>query len=114
PGNYTFILEASKEVPKRVQHPKKNTIGMRIPDHPVVLALLEELGEAMLSSTLILPDEAWPLNDAETIRELLGSQVEAVIDGGAAGLDFTTVIDLTGATPVLLRQGAGNASAFGI
>jgi tRNA threonylcarbamoyl adenosine modification protein (Sua5/YciO/YrdC/YwlC family) len=114
PGNYTFILEATKEVPKRVQHPKKSTIGMRIPDHPVALALLEELGEPMLSSTLILPDVEWPLNDAETIRELLESQVDAVIDGGAVGLDFTTVIDLTGSKPVLVRQGKGNVSPFGI
>ncbi len=114
PGSYTFILEATKAVPKRVQHPKKSTIGMRIPDHPVALALLEELGEPMLTSTLILPDETWPLNDAERIRELLESQVDAVIDGGAAGVDFTTVIDLTGDTPVLLRQGRGDAQPFGI
>lgn len=114
PGSYTFILEATKAVPKRVQHPKKSTIGMRIPDHPVALALLEELGEPMLTSTLILPDESWPLNDAERIRELLESQVDAVIDGGAAGVDFTTVIDLTGDTPVLLRQGRGDAQPFGI
>ena len=114
PGSYTFILEATKEVPKRVQHPKKSTIGMRIPDHPVALALLEELGEPMLTSTLILPDTEWPLNDAEQIRELLESQVEAVIDGGAAGVDFTTVIDLTGESPVLLRLGKGDPSPFGI
>ncbi|MGB8518317.1 MAG: L-threonylcarbamoyladenylate synthase [Gallionella sp.] len=114
PGGYTFILEATKEVPKRVQHPKRSTIGIRVPDHPVALALLEELGEAMLSSTLILPDEAWPLNDAEHIRELLEGQVDAVIDGGSAGVDFTTVIDLTGDTPVLLRQGVGDVTPFGI
>ncbi len=114
PGSYTFILEATKEVPKRVQHPKRSTVGIRVPDHPVALALLEELGEAMLTSTLILPDEVWPLNDAEHIRELLEAQVDAVIDGGAAGIDFTTVIDLTGDTPVLLRQGVGDVTPFGI
>lgn len=114
PGNYTFILDATKEVPKRLQHPKRSTIGIRVPDHPVALALLEELGEPMLSSTLILPDEVWPLNDAELIRELLGKQVGAVIDGGSVGVEFTTVIDLSGDQPVLLRQGKGDSTPFGI
>lgn len=114
PGNYTFILEATKEVPKRLQHPKRSTVGIRIPDHPVALALLEELGEPMSSSTLILPDEPWPLNDAELIRELLEKKVDAIIDGGATGVDFTTVIDLTGDTPMLLRRGKGEISPFGI
>jgi tRNA threonylcarbamoyl adenosine modification protein (Sua5/YciO/YrdC/YwlC family) len=114
PGSYTFILEATKEVPKRLQHPKKSTIGIRVPDHPVALALLEELGETMSSSTLILPGEPWPLNDAELIRELLEKKVDAVIDGGVAGADFTTVIDLTGSVPVLLRQGKGDVAPFGI
>jgi len=114
PGSYTFILEATKEVPKRLQHPKRSTIGMRIPDHPVALALLKELGEPLLSTTLILPDEDSPLNDAEYIRELLEKQVDLVIDGGAVGLDFTTVIDLTNDSPVLLRRGKGDVSQFGI
>jgi tRNA threonylcarbamoyl adenosine modification protein (Sua5/YciO/YrdC/YwlC family) len=114
PGSYTFIFEATKEVPKRLQHPKRSTIGIRIPNHPVALALLEELGEPMLSSTLILPDVEWPLNDAELIRELLEKHVELVIDGGAVGVEFTTVIDLTSDTPVLLRQGKGDVSPFGI
>jgi tRNA threonylcarbamoyl adenosine modification protein (Sua5/YciO/YrdC/YwlC family) len=114
PGSYTFIFEATKEVPKRLQHPKRSTIGIRIPNHPVALALLEELGEPMLSSTLILPDVEWPLHDAELIRELLEKQVELVIDGGAVGVEFTTVIDLTSDTPVLLRQGKGDVSPFGI
>jgi tRNA threonylcarbamoyl adenosine modification protein (Sua5/YciO/YrdC/YwlC family) len=120
PGSYTFILEATKEVPKRLQHPKRSTIGLRIPDHPVALALLEELGEPILSSSLILPEEAGsqndgvPLNDAEHIRDLLEKQVELVIDGGAVGLDFTTVIDLTGDAPVLLRLGKGDVAPFGI
>ena len=114
PGSYTFILEATKEVPKRLQHPKRSTIGIRIPDHPGALALLEELGEPMSSSTLILPDEEWPLNDAERIRELLEKKVELVIDGGAVGVDFTTVIDLTGDKPILLRRGKGDIAPFGI
>lgn len=114
PGSYTFILDATKEVPRRLQHPKRSTIGIRIPDHPVALALLEELGEPILSSTLILPNEEWPLNDAERIRELLEKKVDLVIDGGAVGVDFTTVIDLTGDVPVLLRQGKGDITPFGI
>ncbi|MFY9261926.1 MAG: L-threonylcarbamoyladenylate synthase [Gallionella sp.] len=114
PGSYTFILEATKEVPKRLQHPKRSTIGIRIPDHPVALALLEELGEPMLSSTLILPDEDFPLTDAEYIREVLEKQVDAVIDGGAVGLEFTTVLDLTGDEPLLLRQGKGDVQGFGL
>lgn len=114
PGSYTFILEATKEVPKRFQHPKRSTIGIRIPDHPVALALLEELGEPMLSSTLILPNEVWPLTDADYIRDVLEKQIDAVIDGGSVGLDFTTVIDLTGDDPVLLRQGKGDIQGFGL
>lgn len=114
PGNYTFILDATKEVPRRLQHPKRSTIGIRIPDHPVALALLEEMGEPLLSSTLILPDEDWPLTDAEFIREVLEKKVEAVIDGGPVGLDFTTVIDLTGDDPVLLRAGKGPLAPFGL
>lgn len=114
PGSYTFILEATKEVPKRLQHPKRSTIGIRIPEHPVALALLEELGEPLLSTTLILPDEEGPLNDAEHIRELLEKKVELVIDGGAVGAEFTTVIDLTGDVPVLVRRGKGDVTAFGI
>ncbi len=114
PGNYTFILEATKQVPRRLQHPKRSTIGIRIPDHAVALALLEELGEPMVSATLIFPDEEIPLNDAELIRERLEKQVEAVIDSGAAGLSFTTVIDLTGTAPVLIRLGKGSIAPFGI
>lgn len=114
PGNYTFILRATKEVPKRLQHPKRSTIGIRVPDHLVALALLEELGEPMCSTTLILPDEAEPLNDTSRIRDLLEKRVELIIDGGAVGLDFTTVIDLTGEAPVLLRRGKGEIAPFGI
>lgn len=114
PGSYTFILQATREVPRRMQHPKRNTIGLRIPDHPVVLALLEELGEPLLSSTLILPGDELPLNDAEEIRERLEHQVELVMDAGSCGIDMTTVIDLTTDVPELIRPGKGSLEPFGI
>ena len=115
PGSYTFVLQATKEVPRRLQHPKRNTIGVRIPDHPIALALLEELGEPLLSSTLILPDdEPRPLNDPEEIRERLERRVDLVIDGGAVGLEPTTLIDLTGEAPELVRKGKGDVTHFGI
>ncbi|CAG9933001.1 L-threonylcarbamoyladenylate synthase [Candidatus Nitrotoga arctica] len=112
PGSYTFILEATKEVPKRLQHPKRSTVGVRIPDHPVALALLEELGEPLISSTLILPNEEFAMNDAEQIRDLLQHQVDLVVDGGAVGLEPTTVIDLTTDIPVVVRFGKGDVSPF--
>lgn len=114
PGSYTFILGATHEVPRRLQHPKRNTVGIRIPDHPVALALLEELGEPMLSSTLILPGEKQPLNDAGEIRSHLDRQVDLILDGGAVGLEPTTVIDLTGEAPVLVRRGRGDVAPFEI
>ncbi|MBA3756201.1 MAG: threonylcarbamoyl-AMP synthase [Nitrosomonas sp.] len=114
PGSYTFILQATREVPRRMQHPKRNTIGLRIPDHPVVLALLEELDEPLLSSTLILPGDELPLNDAEEIRERLEHQVELVMDAGSCGIEMTTVIDLTTDVPKLIRPGKGNLQPFGI
>ena len=114
PGSYTFILEATKEVPRRLQHPKRSTIGLRIPDHPVALALLVELGEPLISSTLILPDTSLPLTDVEEIREHLESKVDLIIEGGTVGIEPTTVIDLTEAVPVLLRRGKGEVSHFGI
>jgi tRNA threonylcarbamoyl adenosine modification protein (Sua5/YciO/YrdC/YwlC family) len=114
PGSYTFILEATREVPRRLQHPKRNTIGLRIPSHPVVQALLEELKEPLLSSTLMLPGDEFPLNDAEEIRDRLEHQVELVLDGGPCGLEMTTVIDLTGEVPELTRQGKGSLAPFGI
>ncbi|MBY0484133.1 L-threonylcarbamoyladenylate synthase [Nitrosomonas sp.] len=113
PGSYTFILQATREVPRRMQHPKRNTIGLRIPDHPVVLALLEELGEPLLSSTLILPEDEFPLNDAEEIRERLEHQVELVMDAGSCGIEMTTVIDLTTDVPELIRPGKGSLEPFG-
>lgn len=114
PGNYTFIFEATREVPRRLQHPKRNTIGLRIPSHPVVQALLAELNEPLLSSTLMLPGDEFPLNDAEEIRDRLEHQVELILDGGPCGLEMTTVIDLTGEVPELTRQGKGSVAPFGI
>lgn len=114
PGSYTFILEATKEVPRRLWHPKRSTIGMRIPDHPVALALLEVLGEPLLSSTLIMPGEEEALNDPEEIRDRLERQVDLVIDGGATGMASTTVIDLSNGAPVLVRLGRGDPAPFGI
>jgi tRNA threonylcarbamoyl adenosine modification protein (Sua5/YciO/YrdC/YwlC family) len=114
PGSYTFILEATKEVPKRLQHPKRSTIGLRIPDHPVALALLQELGEPLLSSSLILPGEEMTMHDAEEISEVLANQVDLVIDGGPVGLEPTTVIDLTGEVALLVRRGKGDIAPFSI
>jgi tRNA threonylcarbamoyl adenosine modification protein (Sua5/YciO/YrdC/YwlC family) len=114
PGSYTFILEATKEVPRRLQHPKRSTVGIRVPDHPVALALLEEMGEPLLSSTLILPEAHFPLTDVDEIQDYLEKSVELIIEGGAVGLDPTTVIDLTGDDPVLIRSGKGSLEPFGL
>jgi len=114
PGSYTFILEATREVPRRLQHPKRSTIGLRIPDHPVVQGLLEELDEPLLNSTLILPGDELPLNDPEEIRDRLEHQVELVLDGGPCGLEMTTVIDLTGDGPELVRNGRGSLVPLGM
>lgn len=114
PGGYTFILEATREVPRRLLHPKRNTIGLRVPDHPVVSALLAELGEPILSMTLSLPDEDRPLNDPWEIRERLEKQVDVILDAGACSLEPTTVIDLTGETPELIRRGRGDLRPLGL
>ncbi|MDT8363366.1 MAG: L-threonylcarbamoyladenylate synthase [Nitrosomonas sp.] len=113
PGGYTFILTASREVPKRLQHPKKHTIGLRIPEHPVAHGLLTELGEPILSSTLILPGDELPLNDAQEIRQRLEHQVELILDAGSCGAEMTTVVDLTGNTPEIIRPGKGSLLPFG-
>lgn len=114
PGSYTFILAATREVPRRLQHPKRHTIGLRIPDHPVAQALLAELDEPLLSSTLILPGDELPLNDAGEIRQRLEHQIELVMDAGSCGTDMTTVIDLTEIAPKVARSGKGDLSPFGI
>ena len=114
PGSYTFILKASREVPKRLLNPKRKTIGLRVPDHNVVRALLEETGEPILSSTLILPEDERPLNDMDEIRDRLKNDVELILDGGSCGVDMTTVVDLTGDMPVIVRQGKGSIAVFGV
>lgn len=114
PGGYTFILQASREVPRRLQHPKRSTIGLRVPDHAVTLALLEELNEPLLSMTLLLPGDEAPLNEAWEIRERLEKLVDLVIDAGACDAQPTTVIDLTGETPVLVRRGKGDPVRLGL
>lgn len=114
PGTYTFILEATRELPRRVMHPKRKTIGLRVPDHPVVSALLEELGEPLLTSTLLLPGEDLPLSDIDDIVERVGKQVDLIIEAGACGPEATTVIDLTSGAPELLRAGKGDPSPFGL
>jgi tRNA threonylcarbamoyl adenosine modification protein (Sua5/YciO/YrdC/YwlC family) len=114
PGPYTVILEATKQVPRRLSHPSRKTIGLRVPENRIAHALLEELGQPLLGTTLILPGESDPLTDPDEIRERLGRQIDLVIDGGACSLEPTTVIDLTAEEPVLMRQGRGNAEVFGL
>ena len=112
PGAFTFILQATREVPRRLQNPKRKTVGIRIPDNRIVHALLDELGEPLMSSTLLLADEELPFNDPDAIRQRLEQQIDLVIDGGACRRQATTVLDLTTATPTIIRQGRGDASAF--
>ena len=114
PGPYTFILEATKEVPRRLSHPSRKTIGLRVPENRIAHALLEELAQPLLGTTLILPDEHEPLTDPEEIRLRLEKLIDLVIDGGACSLEPTTVIDLTEEQPILLRQGRGDAAQFGL
>lgn len=112
PGPFTFILRATHEVPRRLQHPKRKTIGIRIPDNAIVQALLEELNEPIMSCTLILPGDELPLNDPDTIREQLAHQVDLIIDGGFCSQEPTTVLDLVDGAPRLVRQGRGDAVSF--
>lgn len=114
PGPYTFILEATKEVPRRVSHPSRRTIGLRVPDHRVTQLLLAEMGQPLLATTLILPDEAEPLNDAQIIREALQKRIQAVVDAGACPMAPTTVIDLSQGGAQVLRQGRGELSRLGL
>jgi tRNA threonylcarbamoyl adenosine modification protein (Sua5/YciO/YrdC/YwlC family) len=114
PGSYTFILEGTKELPRRVLHPKRKTIGLRVPDHPLVLALLAELDEPLLSSTLMLPGDENPLSDADTIQSRLDKLLDLVIDCGPCGTQATTVVNLTGGSPELVRAGRGSLAPFGL
>ena len=114
PGSYTFILEGTKELPRRILHPKRKTIGLRVPAHPLPLALLQALNEPMLTSTLMLPGDDLPLNDPEEIRERLEKRIDLVIEAGACGLEMTTVVDLSGPAPVLVRAGGGPLEPLGL
>lgn len=113
PGAYTFILEATREVPRRLQHPKRSTIGLRVPDHKVVAMLLAELGEPILSVTLQLPGDPYPMNDPEEISERLGQRVDVILASGFCSLTPTTVVDLHMEPPELLRTGAGDPEKLG-
>lgn len=113
PGAYTFILPATKEVPRRLQHAKRKSIGLRIPENTIALALLEELNEPLMSSTLILPDEDMPMTDAEDIIDALGKQVDLVIDGGFCGSEPTTVVEFVDDMPEVVRVGQGDPEPFG-
>jgi len=114
PGPYTFILKATDEVPRRLLHPKRRTIGLRVPENRIALALLEALGEPLMSVTLMLPGDELPMTDPEEIRERLQHDLDLVIDGGICGPEPTTVIDLADDTPVLVRQGRGDVAPFGV
>jgi tRNA threonylcarbamoyl adenosine modification protein (Sua5/YciO/YrdC/YwlC family) len=114
PGPYTFILEATKEVPRRLSHPSRRTIGLRVPAHAVTQALLEQFGQPLLATTLIPPGDSEPLNDPEVIRARFGRQLQAIVDAGACALEPTTVIDLTDEPPLLVRVGRGDPAALGL
>jgi tRNA threonylcarbamoyl adenosine modification protein (Sua5/YciO/YrdC/YwlC family) len=112
PGSYTFLLRARREVPRRMMHARRKTIGVRVPGHPVAHGLLDELNEPIISATLSLPGEPLPLSDAQDIRERLEHQLDLVIDAGSCGIEPTTVIDLTGEQPVVVREGKGSLAPF--
>jgi tRNA threonylcarbamoyl adenosine modification protein (Sua5/YciO/YrdC/YwlC family) len=114
PGPYTFILDATKEVPRRLSHPSRRTIGLRVPEHRVTQALLEQLGQPLLGTTLILPDEDFAQSDAHEIREHLQKRIQAVVDAGICPIQPTTVVDLSGREPVLIRVGQGDPARLGL
>ena len=114
PGPYTFILEATREVPRRLSHPSRKTIGLRVPENPITELLMAELGQPLLGTTLILPGDGEPLTDPELVLERLCKQVDLVIDGGACSFEPTTVVDLTAEEPVLVRAGRGDPAALGL
>ncbi len=114
PGPYTFILEATKEVPRRLSHPSRRTIGLRVPEHSVTQELLSLMGQPLLATTLIAPGETEPMNEPQEIRALFQKQIQAVVDAGACSMQPTTIVDLTGEEPVLLRVGLGDPAALGL
>jgi tRNA threonylcarbamoyl adenosine modification protein (Sua5/YciO/YrdC/YwlC family) len=114
PGSYTFILRATREVPKRLLNPRHKTIGVRLPDHNVVRDLLQEMGEPILSTTLLLPGDGLPLNDMDEIRSRLEHDVDVLLDAGSCGVEMTTVVDLTSDVPVVIRRGKGSIGQFAV
>jgi len=114
PGPYTFIFEATREVPRRLSHPSRKTIGIRVPSHPAALGLLDVLGQPLISTTLMLPGDELPLNDPEDIRERLQHDIDVLIDAGACGVEPTTIVDLTGREAVVVRRGRGSVEALGL
>jgi len=112
PGPYTFILPATREVPKRLQNPKRRTIGLRVPDHAIAQAMLQSLGEPIMSSTLLLPGDDVPLTDVHEIEERIGKDIDLIIDGGSTGIEPTTVIDLSSGNIEILRKGLGDVSSL--
>jgi tRNA threonylcarbamoyl adenosine modification protein (Sua5/YciO/YrdC/YwlC family) len=114
PGPFTFLLPASRETPRRVQHEKRRTIGIRVPDHPVPQMLLAELGEPLMSSTLILPGDSMPLTDGKEIHARLEHEIDAVLDGGNCGIEPTTVVDMAVSPPAIIRRGKGDFARFGV
>ncbi len=114
PGPYTFILEATREVPRRLSHPSRKTIGIRVPDHPVALQLLNALGQPVIGSSLHLPGDSLPLNDVEEIRARLDDELDVVLDAGSCGVEPTTVIDLTSGVPTIVRVGRGPLEPLGL
>jgi tRNA threonylcarbamoyl adenosine modification protein (Sua5/YciO/YrdC/YwlC family) len=113
PGPYTFVLRATPQLPKRLQDPKRRSIGIRVPDHTIAQALLDALGEPLMSSTLLLPSDPYPMTDPEEIRDRLERQVDVIIDGGSCGIEPTSVLDLSGGEVVVVRKGKGDVAAFG-
>ena len=114
PGPFTFILQATKEVPRRISHPQRRTVGLRVPDHRTTQALLAELGQPLLATTLIAPGESEPMNDPDAIRARFERQLQAVVDAGACPMQPTTVIDLSDDAPVVLRHGRGDLALLGL
>lgn len=113
PGPYTFVLRATQQLPKRLQDPKRRSIGIRVPDHTIAQALLEALGAPLMSSTLLLPNDPYPLTDPEDIRDRLERRVDVIIDGGSCGIEPTSVLDLSGGSVAVVRKGKGDVAAFG-
>lgn len=112
PGPYTFILKATREVPRRLQHPKRKTVGLRVPDHVIAQAILAAVGEPLMSTSLVLPGDAWPLTDPQDIADALQRRIDLLVDGGPGGMEQTTVVDLVEGYPQVVREGLGDVSPF--